>query len=89
MALGASRSTVLALILGQGLGLTAWGLAAGIGIAIGVTRLMRTLLLDVSPTDVPTILVVVALLAIVTIVASAIPAYRATRIDLISAIRHE
>ena len=89
MALGASRARVLALILGQGVRLTALGLVVGLGIAIGVTRLMRTLLLDVSPTDIQTILAVVGLLTIVTIVASAIPAHRAARIELISAIRHE
>ncbi len=89
IALGASRSSVLGLILGQGLRLAACGLAAGVAITIGVTRLMRALLLDVSPTDAPTLIRVACLLALVSVVASLIPAHRATRIDPIVAIRHE
>jgi len=77
------------LILSQGARLTALGLASGVVIALAVTRFMRALLLDVSPTDVPTVLVDSTLLAIVGILASLIPAYRATRIDPIVAIRHE
>jgi len=89
VALGASRGNVLGLILGQGVRLAAVGLAIGLAIAMVVTRLLRSLLLGVSPTDFPTIAAVSALLAVVTILASLIPAHRATRIDPISAIRHE
>lgn len=89
VALGASRADVLGLILGQGARLAAAGLAIGLVIAIAVTRLLRTLLLNVSPTDIPTIALVSALLALVAILASLIPAHRATRIDPITAIRHE
>ena len=89
VALGASRTDVLGLILGQGARLTALGLAIGLAITIAVTRLLRTLLLDVSPTDIPTLAVVSALLAAVAILASLIPAQRASRIDPIAAIRHE
>ena len=89
VALGASRADVLGLILGQGVRLAALGLAIGLAIAIPVTRLLRTMLLDVSPTDIPTILIVSALLAAVAVLASLIPAQRATRIDPITAIRHE
>ena len=89
VALGASRGDVLGLILGQGARLTALGLAIGLAIAIAATRLLRTLLLDVSPTDIPTMALVSALLAGVAILASLIPAQRASRIDPIAAIRHE
>jgi ABC-type antimicrobial peptide transport system permease subunit len=58
-------------------------------VAIGVTRLMATLLFGVSPTDASTILGVTLLLALVAMAASILPAYRATKIDPILAIRHE
>ncbi|MEO8024999.1 MAG: ABC transporter permease [Bryobacteraceae bacterium] len=89
MALGSSRGAILRMILGQGLKLAGIGLGIGLAIAFGVTRLMRSLLLDVSPTDVPTILGVAALLALVSLAASYFPAYRAARIDPILAIRHD
>ena len=89
MALGASRSTVLGLVMGEGMRLAAIGLGIGLAIAIAVTRLMRGMLMDVSPTDVPTILGVSAVLAIVAMLATLIPPGRATRIDPILAIRHE
>jgi ABC-type antimicrobial peptide transport system permease subunit len=57
--------------------------------ALAVTRLMRAMLLDVSPTDLPTMAGVSALLAVVAVAASFFPAYRATRIDPILAIRHD
>jgi macrolide transport system ATP-binding/permease protein len=89
MALGASRVDVLMLVLKQGVMLIAVGLAIGLAFSFGTTRLMRVLLLDVSPTDLPTIAGVSTLLAVVALLASFIPARRATRIDPILAIRHE
>jgi predicted permease len=89
MALGGSRAHVLRLIAAHGAAMAAAGLAIGLVITLVVTRFLRTLLLDVSPTDVPTMLAVAALLALVAMLASLIPAYRATRIDPILAIRHE
>lgn len=89
MALGASRGNVLGLILGQGARLAAIGLSIGLAVALAATRLMRALLLDVSPTDVPVIVGVSALLATVAMLASLIPAHRATKIDPILAIRHD
>lgn len=89
MALGASRANVLGLILSQGGRLAAVGLLIGLGTAFGVTRFLSFLLFDVSPTDVPTLAGVSVLLAVVALLASAIPAHRATRIDPILAIRHE
>jgi predicted permease len=89
MALGASPGDVLSLILSQGARLVMTGLAIGMAIALGVTRLMRSLLLDVSPTDVQTILGVSVLLAMVALLASFLPAHSATKIDPIRAIRNE
>jgi ABC-type antimicrobial peptide transport system permease subunit len=80
---------VLGLVMMQGGRLAAAGLLIGVGITIGVTRMLRSLLLDVSPTDFSTIAGVSAMLAVVAMLASLIPAYRATRIDPILAIRHE
>ncbi len=89
MALGASRGDILNLILGKGLRLAGVGLAIGIVIAVTVTRLMRALLMDVSPTDLGTIAGVCGLLIAIAMLASFIPAQRASRIDPILAIRHE
>jgi putative ABC transport system permease protein len=89
IALGASRGNVLRLVLGQGLQLAAIGLGIGLAIAIATTRLMRALLMDVSATDLATLLSVSALLTLVALLASFIPAQRATTIDPILAIRHD
>jgi predicted permease len=89
VALGASRGNVLGLILGQGARLVAAGLVIGLAISFAVTRLMRALLMDVSPTDVPVIAGVSALLAFVALLAILLPAYRATQIDPILATRHQ
>jgi predicted permease len=89
VALGASRLNVLSMILGQGMRLAGIGLVTGLALAAIVTRFMRTLLLNVSPTDLPTIAAVSGVLALVALTASFIPAHRATRIDPILAIRHE
>jgi len=89
IALGAARSDVLRMVLAQGLRLAGVGLVIGLALALAVTRVMRSLLLDVSATDVPTILSVSLLLAAVALLASFLPAYRATNIDPILAIRHD
>jgi putative ABC transport system permease protein len=89
MALGAARGDVLRLILGQGLLLAGIGLAIGLVVSIAVTRLMSALLFGVSPRDPATLLVVSILLVAVSLAASFLPAYRATKIDPILAIRHE
>jgi putative ABC transport system permease protein len=89
MALGAARGDVLRLVLGQGLRLAGLGLLIGLAVSIAVTRLMITLLFGVSPTDPATIAGVSALLVAVSLAASFLPAYRASKIDPILAIRHE
>jgi putative ABC transport system permease protein len=89
MALGAQRRDLLKLVLGQGLRLASLGVACGLALALALTRLMRSLLFGVSATDPLTFSAVAALLAGVTLLASYIPALRATKVDPIVALRCE
>ena len=89
MALGASRSNVAGMVLKRGLGLTAAGTVLGLGAAYGLTRLMSSLLYGVETTDTLTFLVVTLILAVVALVASYMPAHRATRVDPMVALRYE
>jgi macrolide transport system ATP-binding/permease protein len=89
MALGASRREVLRLIVGHGLRLTALGVGVGLVIAGAASRLITTLLFDVSATDVVTFVTVPVVLAVAALGASYLPALRATRIDPIVALRYE
>jgi putative ABC transport system permease protein len=89
MALGAERSAVLRMIFGQGLVLTVGGVALGLAGAFALTRVMRTLLFEVSPSDPMTFAAVPLLLSIVALAASYIPARRATRIEPLVALRDE
>jgi putative ABC transport system permease protein len=89
IALGASRRDLFRLVVGQGLRLPAIGLAAGLAGAFVVTRLIEHLLFQVSPTDPMTFCGVGVLLMAVALVASWIPARRATRIDPIASLRCE
>jgi predicted permease len=89
MALGASTGSVLRLILGQGLKLAGIGLALGLAGAFAGSRLLTTMLFEVKPTDPLVYLAVAILLGVVALVASYIPARRASRIDPVTAIRQE
>jgi putative ABC transport system permease protein len=89
MALGASTGSVLRLILGQGLTLAGIGLALGLAGAFAGSRLLTTMLFQVKPTDPLVYLAVAILLGVVALVASYIPARRASRIDPVAAIRQE
>ncbi|HYM02217.1 MAG TPA: ABC transporter permease, partial [Stellaceae bacterium] len=89
MALGAQTGDVLGLVLRQGAILTAIGVAVGAAAALALTRLMSSLLFDVSATDVATYVTVSALLAAVSLAATYIPARRATRVDPMKALRYE
>jgi putative ABC transport system permease protein len=89
LAVGADRSQVLMLILKQGLTLAGAGIAAGLVAAFVLTRLMQTLLYQVRPGDPVTFVVVSLALVVVAIVASAVPAYRATRVSPLIALRTE
>jgi len=89
MALGARSGDVLKAVLGQGLKLTLIGVAIGLAGAFALTRVISSLLYDVSPTDPLTFLCVSLLLAGVALLASYIPARRAARIDPMVALRYE
>ena len=87
MALGARPGDVLQLVVGQGMRLVLAGIALGIGCALALTRLMQTLLFDVSTTDPATFLTVSSVLAAVAFLAGWLPALRASRIDPVLALR--
>ena len=89
MALGASRSSVLRMVLSQGIRMTAIGLAIGCVAAIGLTRLMSGLLFGVSPTDPLTFAAVLVVLAAIAMLACYLPARRATKVDPMRALRYE
>ena len=89
MALGARSGDVLKSILQQGFKLTLIGLAIGMGGAFAATRIIRSLLHDVSPTDPLTFVSVSVLLAGVALLATYIPARRAAKIDPMEALRYE
>jgi ABC-type antimicrobial peptide transport system permease subunit len=81
VALGAARSQVLAQILKQGLQVTAMGITLGLAGALAVSRLIASLLFGVQPTDTMTIALVIATIAAVAVVASWLPAWRASRLN--------
>ncbi len=89
IALGASRSDILSLVLGRGLRLVAIGAAIGLAASFALTRLMSALLFDVKPTDPVTFAGVTLVLFIVAFAACWIPARRATRVDPMVALRYE
>jgi putative ABC transport system permease protein len=89
MALGAQRRDVLGLVLGSGMRLTLFGVGAGLVGSLAAARLMSGLLYGVSPNDPATLLAVAALLVVVAFLACLVPAYRATRVDPIAALKYE
>ena len=89
VAIGAGRGQVLGLILRNGFGLALIGLALGLLAAHSLSRLMRTLLHDVEPTDPVTFTAVAATLTIVALAASIVPALRAMRVDPVRALKAE
>jgi putative ABC transport system permease protein len=89
MALGAQRSRIVTMVVKQGLGLALAGTAFGIAGAIALTRLLKTLLYDTSPTDLVTFCAVSLLFLTVAAVACFIPARQVTAIDPLLALRQE
>jgi ABC-type antimicrobial peptide transport system permease subunit len=89
LAIGADRRQVMGLILGHGLRLTAAGVVLGLAGAFALARLMQSVLYDVRPTDPGTYVAVVGVLVAAAVLASALPALRAIRVDPVSALRSE
>ena len=89
IALGAEPGSVMRAVVGEGVSMASIGAAAGLATALGLTRLMRGILYGVSPLDVWTFAAVTALLVAVALVASLVPARRATRVDPLIALRSD
>jgi ABC-type antimicrobial peptide transport system permease subunit len=89
MALGASRRDVVRLITGEGLRLTAAGVAVGLAAAAAGARVLSSLLFEVQPTDAVTYAAAAAVLTLIAMTATAVPAWRATRVAPMSALRSE
>jgi predicted permease len=88
-ALGASRGSIVGLVLRQGLRLTALGVVVGVVVATFTTQMLAALLFGVSRGDIVTYLGVIGLLTTTSLVASALPAWRAARVDPAAALRSD
>jgi putative ABC transport system permease protein len=80
---------VLTLVLANGIGLALLGIVIGLAAAASLSKLMTTLLHDVKPVDPATFAAVAAVLTAVAIAASLVPAWRATRVDPVRALKAE
>jgi predicted permease len=89
MALGATRGSVLGMVLGQGMRLTIVGLVTGLVASSGLTRLLQAQLFNVKPTDPLTLSAVALFIASVALVACYVPARRATRVDPMMMLREQ
>ena len=89
VALGAGRATVVAETLRGALALAATGIALGLGVAVGVSRVLQTWLFEVGPLDASTFAATAALLAVMALLASAIPAARGASVDPVRVLRSE
>jgi putative ABC transport system permease protein len=89
MALGATQSSVMSMVIGQGSRLTIMGIAIGLVGTRALTGVMRTMLFGITTTDIPTFVGTALLLGVIAVVASLIPAWRAARIDPVTALRQE
>jgi len=88
-ALGATRPDILRVVVGEGLLLTSIGVGAGILAALGLTRLLASLLYGVRPRDPRTFVALSILVSAVALLATYIPARRAAKVDPMEALRHE
>jgi putative ABC transport system permease protein len=89
MALGAQASDVLRMVVWRGVRLTLIGVALGLAAALALTRVMKNLLFEVSPTDPTTFALIASFVVGVALIASYIPARRATKVDPLQALRHQ
>jgi putative ABC transport system permease protein len=89
IALGARLGNIFGLVIGNALWLAIVGILLGAVGAFALTRLMKSLLFGVAPTDLPTFIVICAGLALVALLASYLPARKATRVDPLVALRND
>lgn len=89
MALGARRSDVFKLVVGKGMRLAIIGTAIGLVASLALTRVMGSLLFEVTPTDALTFVIVPVVLLTVALLACYIPARRATNVDPLTSLRYE
>ncbi len=89
MVFGAPRASIMRMIVGEGVRLSAIGIAAGLVAAFAVTRLLGSMLVSVTPTDPPTFAIITALFLAIAALASWMPARRASRLDPTVALRDE
>jgi putative ABC transport system permease protein len=87
MALGATRERVVRMVLSDGIRMVGVGVAAGVVAALGLTRLLASLLYSVGPRDPMTFIVAPLLLVVAAVIACALPARRAARLDPVETIR--
>src|SRR5262249_10504533 len=87
MALGATPRSILAMVLREALALAVVGAAIGLGLAYAAGRALEALLAGVAPTDAPTLAGALAIALVMTFAGSALPAWRAARVDPASVIR--
>jgi putative ABC transport system permease protein len=89
MALGASRSRVLTEVMKHGLVPATIGVGAGLAGALGLSRLIASLLFGVEPTDTSTVVAVILTISVMAVMASWLPAWRASRLDPNVALRED
>jgi ABC-type antimicrobial peptide transport system permease subunit len=89
LAFGAERRGLFRLVLGQGLRLALIGVSIGLVLAVLLTRFLKTLLFGVTSTDLLTFSTVSIVLCLVSLAACFVPAWRATQVDPMDALRHE
>src|SRR6185295_18004423 len=89
VALGAERGHLRRLVLGEGLALVGGGVASGLLLSLALTRVMRGLLHEVAPSDPLTFLSAAVVLGLAGLTAAWLPARRASRVDPLTALRHE
>ena len=89
MALGATRTDIMRLVVGNGMLLTLVGIAIGVVASFGLTRVMQSFLFGVGARDAVTFVAVSTLLIVVALIANYIPARRATRVNPVIALRYE
>ena len=89
MALGARRRDVLRMVTRQGMGLTLVGMTVGLAVALAVGRFLSGMLYEIPPNDPWTLAAISGVLGAVALVACSVPAFRASRVDPMVALRYE